>query len=581
MTKHEPHKTDSLWQLIIRLWHAISTRHRRQFFILLTLMVIGSFAEVISIGAVLPFLAALLSPESVFKHSSLLASLIDFNELSPKQIMLLMTVAFCATSLIAGAIRLLLLHKSVKFSFGLGSEISQEVYSRSLYQPYSVHVSRNSSEIINAIAVKTNEVIFYIIGPVMTMISALFLSIAIIATLTVVVPLQAIGSLFVFGIFYALVMVSLRSRLQRNSHTIAKESTKSIRCLQEGLGGIRDILLDRSQICFVSSFKRHDEALRQAQRDNQFIAQSPRFVIETLGMVFIAFLALALSNSQGGLVAVIPTLAALALGLQRLLPSLQQSYQAWSTIKGAEESLRETLKLLEQPITAPPTFELNSLKFEKSIRVDGLCFRYLDEAPWILEGFNLEIIKGSRLGFVGETGSGKSTLLDIIMGLLHPTRGELLIDGVPVTPANVDRWRPHVAHVPQDIFLADGTVRQNIAFGVDENEIDDESVSRAAHLAHIGSTIEGWTLGYETVVGERGVQLSGGQRQRIGIARALYKKADLFVFDEATSALDSDTEDAVMRSIESLPYKITILVIAHRLSTLKNCDRIIEIENKK
>lgn len=570
---------ESMSDLYRRLWYVISGKRRRQVRALGLLMLITSLFEVISIGAVLPFLAALSSPEKLFTNDHLEPLIRALDITQPSGIVAPLTLTFCIASLAAGAMRVLLLHKSLNFSFELGADISTEVYRRSLHQPYAVHISRNSSEIINAIAVKTNEVIFYIIAPAMTMFSAVFMSVAIIATLVVVVPLSALGALFVFGVLYALAMVFLRRRLWRNSARIASESSHAIRCLQEGLGGIRDILLDGTQEGFVSSFKRSDEVLRQAQRDNQFIAQSPRFIMEAAGMVLIALLARAFTNNQGGMADAMPMLAALALGLQRLLPSLQQAYQSWSTIKGAEESLRETLRLLEQPIPAPPAAGVTALKFDQSIRVRLLHFRYSEDDPWILEGVDLDIPKGSRVGFVGATGSGKSTLLDIIMGLLHPTCGELLIDDVPVTPANVAQWRPHVAHVPQDIFLTDGSVRQNIAFGVPEDQIDDEAVRHAAHLAHIGSTIEGWTRGYETVVGERGVQLSGGQRQRIGIARALYKNADLFVFDEATSALDSETEEAVMRSIESLPRKITILIIAHRLSTLKNCDHLIKLGN--
>jgi ATP-binding cassette subfamily B protein len=540
-------------------------------------MLITSLSEVISIGTVLPFLAALSSPEKLFTnvHAQPLIHILEITD--PSGIVMPLTLAFCIASLVAGGMRVLLLHLSLGFSFALGADISNEVYRRSLHQPYSIHISRNSSEIINAIAVKTNEVIFFVIVPAMTMFSAIFMSVAIIATLAIVVPLSALGSLLVFGVLYVMVMVLLRRRLRRNSARIASESTNAIRCLQEGLGGIRDILLDGTQEGFVSSFKRSDQALRQAQRNNQFIALSPRFVMESTGMVLVALLALAFTKGQEGVAGAIPMLAALALGLQRLLPSLQQVYQSWSTINGAEESLRETLKLLEQSMPNDHGLGKASLQFAQSIRVHQLRFRYTYESPWILDGVDIEIPKGSRIGFVGVTGSGKSTLLDIIMGLLHPTQGELLIDGVSITSANVGQWRPHVAHVPQDIFLTDGSVRQNIAFGVPDELIDDEAVRRASHLAHIGSTIETWALGYDTVVGERGVQLSGGQRQRIGIARALYKEADLIVLDEATSALDNETEEAIMRSIESLPRKITILMIAHRLSTLKNCDRLIEL----
>jgi ATP-binding cassette subfamily B protein len=420
-------------------------------------------------------------------------------------------------------------------------------------------------------------VIFYVIVPAMTLLSGAFMSIAIIATLAMIVPIAAMGSFASFGLLYALMMKKVRRRLKDNSEKIARESTNTIRYLQEGLGGIRDILIDGRQEVFISTFARADATMRNAQRANQVTSFVPRYMMDSLGMVLIAALALFLSRGSGGVASVVPTLAALALGLQRLLPSLQQLYQSWSTIHSAEASLRETLKLLEQPMPPVARTEIPPLRFNKEIRIEKLGFQYSPDTPRILNGVDLVIPKGSRVGFVGQTGSGKSTLLDIVMGLLHPTHGRLLVDGVEVTPQNVDGWRPHIAHVPQDIYLTDGTVRENIAFGVPPAEIDDDAVRGAARLAQIGNVIESWSQAYETKVGERGVQLSGGQRQRIGIARALYKQADVIIFDEATSALDSDTEQAVMDAMQTIGERITVLMIAHRTSTLKNCDQIVEL----
>jgi ATP-binding cassette subfamily B protein len=383
-----------------------------------------------------------------------------------------------------------------------------------------------------------------------------------------------------FGVLYALMMRTLRQGLRANSDRIARESTNTIRYLQEGLGGIRDIILDHTQDTFVATFRRSDAALRKAQRENLFASQSPRFLMESAGMVLIALIALGFSRGEGGVTEVISMLAALALGLQRLLPALQQLYQSWSTIQGAQGSLRETVKLLEQPLLLQSEASAIPLRFDTQIELRHVGFRYAVGAPAILSDFSLVIRKGKRIGFIGETGSGKSTLLDIVMGLLHPSEGQMLVDGVPITADNVDAWRPHIAHVPQDLFLKDGTVRENIAFGVPPESIEDDGVRRAAIMAQIGPTIESWPDGYDTLVGERGVQLSGGQRQRIGIARALYKKADVFIFDEATSALDNVTEEAVMKSIESLNESTTVLIIAHRLSTLKNCNEIVELRRQ-
>lgn len=566
----------SIHDLSARLWRGILPERRRQFVALLILMCVGSLTEAISIGAVLPFLGALVNPERILQYPAFQPLHQLLGIVSPGDVILPLTLMFCAVSVAAGVIRIMLLRWSLSYAFGLGAELSADLYRRSLHQPYAVHLARNSSEIINGIAVKASEVIFYVIAPATTLFSSVFMAIAIILTLGFIVPTSVLSIFAVFGLLYAVIMNSVKRHLKSNSEMIARESTYTIRHLQEGLGGIRDILLDGRQDVFVATFSKSDRAMRHAQRDNQFMSMTPRFAMESLGMALIALVALYLSQGQTGMVGVLPMLAALALGLQRLLPTLQQIFHAWSTIHGAESSLREVLNLLEQPVAAP-ALQVPPLQFDSEIRVRDLGFRYGPDAPWILSNLDLVIPKGARIGFVGHTGSGKSTLLDILMGLLHPTLGELMVDGVAITEENVNGWRQHVAHVPQTIFLTDGSVRSNIAFGLASDQIDDVAVRRAANLAQIGSVIEGWAEGYDTKVGERGVQLSGGQRQRIGIARALYKKADVLIFDEATSALDSETEDAVMRAIESMDEHITILIIAHRLSTLKNCDRIIEL----
>jgi ATP-binding cassette subfamily B protein len=292
----------------------------------------------------------------------------------------------------------------------------------------------------------------------------------------------------------------------------------------------------------------------------------------------LAYVLAAASGVAGGATNAIPVLGALALGAQRLLPVLQQIYSAYITIKGNQASTRDALDLLDQSMPehahAPPA---RPMAFNSSITLKDLSFCYTPQGPWVLRRLNLEIPKGGRVGFVGVTGSGKSTLLDLVMGLLAPTEGELLIDNTAITPQNTRAWQAHISHVPQAIFLSDTSIAENIAFGVPPQQIDRQRVKQAARQAQIAQTIEGWPNGYDTLVGERGVRLSGGQRQRIGIARALYRQANVIIFDEATSALDNETEAAVMQAVETLGRDITILIIAHRLTTLRNCDRIVEL----
>jgi len=316
------------------------------------------------------------------------------------------------------------------------------------------------------------------------------------------------------------------------------------------------------------------------RQKNQYLGAFPRYALEGLGLVAIAFLGGALVLQRGSGAAVVPLLGALALGAQRLLPALQLVYAGWATLKGYNASLAAVLAMLDQPM---PELISNvaPLPLRQALRLEAVDFSYGPDLPEVLKGLTLEIHPGERIGLIGGTGSGKSTTVDLLMGLLAPTKGQVLVDGQelhdPQRPALLSAWRASIAHVPQSIYLADSSIAENIAFGVPRHQIDQERVRRAAAQAQIASFIEASPEGYNSFVGERGIRLSGGQRQRIGIARALYKQAKVLVFDEATSALDNETERAVMQAVDGLSREPTLVIIAHRLTTVANCDRVIEL----
>ncbi len=569
----------SLGRSLSRLWGHIARRRRTQLVGVLLLTVASSVAEVLSIGAILPFLGVLTAPDAFFGHPLVKPWVLAWGVTSPQQLILPLAIGFAVAVVLAGGARLALLKYSTRVTFATGADLSNEVYRRTLYQPYQVHVSRNSSEVINGIATKVTGVIYGILVPALTLASSVIMLVAILVALLAIDPLIAIGSSFGFGLIYAFIFRHARRRLSEAGQTIARESNVVVRAMQEGLGGIRDILIDGTQPAYCDVYRRADQALRGAQESNQFVSQSPRFIVEALGMVLIAALAFWLVSQPGGAQRAVPVLGALALGAQRLLPVLQQVYASWSTMLGSQALLADTLVLLDQALPshadeAPGMI----LPFNEALSVRGLSFRYTQGSPDVLKRVDLRVGKGARIGIVGTTGSGKSTLIDVLMGLLPPSEGVLEVDGVAVTPANVRAWQGHIAHVPQSIFLSDATVEENIAFGVPASLINRERVRQAARQAQLAPTIEGWSQGYQTRVGERGVMLSGGQRQRIGIARALYKQADVIVFDEATSALDNDTERAVMDAIEQLDARLTVFMIAHRLTSLRHCTQVIEVD---
>lgn len=562
-----------------RLWRHISPRRRKQLALLLAIMVLASFAEVASIGAVLPFLGVLMAPEKVFVNPIAQPLISALGLTQANQLLLPLTALFILAALFSGAMRLILLWAQTRLSFAIGADFSIQIYQRTLYQPYSVHVARNSSQVINGISTKTNTVVYNTLLPMLLITSSSLILLAILVALLAIDPIVALATFGGLGCLYGLIVFATKKRLVHDSQRVSDESNQVIKALQEGLGGIRDVLIDGTQSAYCNIYRNADLPLRKAQASIQIIGQTPRYLIESLGMVLIAILAYELTAHELGVVSAIPVLGALALGAQRLLPILQQLYGNWTNLRGGQASLQDVLGQLDQPLpeyaNRPPP---QPIPFHRTICLNKLGFRYATAAPQVLQSIDLEILKGSRVGFMGTTGSGKSTLIDLIMGLLEPTEGQLAIDGVAITTQNHRAWQAHIAHVPQAIFLADTSIAENIAFGIPPDQIDLDRVKRAARQAQIAETIESWRQQYDTFVGERGIRLSGGQRQRIGIARALYKRADVIVLDEATSALDNDTERAVMRAINQMGQGITILIVAHRLSTLQNCDQIFELE---
>ena len=513
-------------QLLRRLWSQFEPRRRVQLKLLLVLMVIASFAEILSIGAALPFLAVLTSPEKLFEHTAAQPLIQALGVTAPSQLLLPLTIAFGAAALFAGIIRLLLLWASTRLSFAIGADLSLKIYRNTMYKTYAVYCTQNSSEIISGISAKTYTVI-NILNQALILIGSiviLIVTLAVLFTIDFVTALAIFGS---FGLIYASIISLTRKQLLTDSQRIAHESNNVIKTVQEGLGSMRDVLIDGSQAVYCQIYRNADLPLRRAQGRNQFISTSPRYAIEALGMIAIAVLAYWLVQQTDGVTKAIPILGAIAIGSVRLLPLLQQAYHAWSFILGGQATLKDTLELLDQPLPddagQPPP---KPLPFKQSIVLNQLSFRYIPESPYILEKINLTIVKGNRVGFIGTTGCGKSTLLDIIMGLLTPTDGTIEIDGQILTSSNNRAWQTHIAHVPQTVFLADSTIGENIALGVDKDKIDYQRVRQSAQQAQLSDSIECWPNQYQTLVGERGIRLSGGQRQRIGIASIQASRCD-------------------------------------------------------
>lgn len=579
LSSHQP-KT---FELLRGLWCQLSRKRRCQLAVLAIVMLASGMAEVISLAAVLPFLAVLINPEQLWKYSSVQAIASVFGMLNAESLLVPVTLLFGVAALLAASVRLLNLWFNGRLAAAIGSDLSCEAYRRTLCQPYEQHVKRNSSTVINTITGQVGNTVIAL-NAVLQLSTSMFVAICLIVALFVANALIACVAAAVFGSAYAFLSIYTRRRLSKNGSIITESSRQLVKALQEGLGAIRDVLLDHTQLTYLDIYRKADRPMRLNQAESAYIGGFPRYALEALGLLLISFLALFLTKRNVNANSIVPLLGTLALGSQRLLPALQQMYSSWSLVRVYSPSLLGVLEILRQPVLYDQNYlGISPLIFTRGLVLDEMSFGYSAITSLALEGINLEIKPGQRVGFIGTTGSGKSTLTDLLMGLLKPTSGSIFVDGVNLHDFGRERylfaWQAAIAHVPQTIYLADSSIAENIAFGVPKEHIDLIRVKKSAEQAQISAYIETMPDSYNSFVGERGIRLSGGQRQRIGIARALYKNASILIFDEATSALDNTTEKSVLESIEALSRDLTIIIVAHRLSTIARCDRVFELNN--
>jgi ATP-binding cassette, subfamily B, bacterial PglK len=565
--------------LIFDIWKFISIQRRKQFYLLIVLIILSSLAELISIGAVIPFLSVIIDTEQIHQFPIIAKYIQIFGHKDNSEMLLFISMVFIIATIFAGAIRLLYIWVSTNFSQSTGADLSAEIYRRTLYQPYIIHISRNSSEVISGITIKANSLSAAVFSPMLEIIGSILIIGSIFSLLLTFEPIISMISFGGFALIYVLISVYFKRRLIRISKIVSNESNHIIKSLQEGLAGIRDVLISGTQEVYCNEYEQADRKIRKAYAEGAFTNQSPKIIIESLGIIFIVCFSYILTTVFEPKYNIIALLGALAFSAQKILPLMQQSYQAWARIISAEWVLDDVIKLLNQPLPLE-SYQTDKRKilFKNAITLTNVYFKYKENGAFVLNDINLKIKKGEKLGIIGKSGSGKSTLLDLIMGLLQPNQGVIKVDDMDINILNLRYFQNILAHVPQAIFLSDTTITENIALGIPLDQIDLEKVRSAAKQAQLYDFIESLPEGFKTITGERGVRLSGGQRQRIGIARALYKDASIIVFDEATSALDDETEQSIIESINNLSDSLTIIIIAHRLSTLKYCNRIIDIE---
>ena len=585
MNFHKNIKKNSSLYLITKLWKLLKSKRKKQLGILLLIIILSGLLEIITIGTFIPFISALSNPDKLLNYKFINLAAQITNSYEDNNLVVLTTLIFIIFIIFSTLIRLLNIWLNYKMTAKIGSDISLRAYKRIIYQPYQYITSINSGELISIttsqldftvqaisliLRITTNFIVITFIG-----IGLIFLDyqLALLSGLFIIVP-------------YVIISVFTKRIVLKNSKIINSSMIDKVKSIQDSLNLNKDIILNDLHLEFIQKYKKNDWDIRDKQTENNFLSMFPRYTMEGIGITFIALLSaiFTLIRSDNG--NLIPYLGALTLAAQRLVPTMQQIYSGLANLRGYSSAIESVIKICD--LTIPLEYKnknRNYLSFKKNISLKNVSYYFDDNnEKFILNNINLEIKKGEKIGIIGKTGSGKSTLINLISGFLKPTKGKIFIDNKDLY-SNKDNnlirsWYELISYVPQQIYLKDGTIWENISL-CEKKDIDHKRILWAAEQSLLNDFISKKEKGFETLVGEKGIKLSGGQCQRIGIARALYKKSQVILLDEATSALDLKTEKLLINNLMKLNNNFTIIFIAHRLSTLSNCSKIIEINEGK
>ncbi len=556
------------------IWTSLTFVRKLEFFLIFLLTVFVTIVDVLSLASVGPFIAFLSG--SVGNQPQVLAAMPLVNKvyLSTE----LIAVIFLSLTIFSGVLKISLMYATQWLAYAIGNDLSIGLFQKILKRKYTDHLMVNSSSIVN-VTVRNVEII--IGGGVLPLLNAVAAIVILFAILCALIYINLGVTLIVFIVLagaYFVVGFCIRKRIIFNGEIINRESSRLIRTIQEALGGIRDIILSGSHQIYIDQYKKTDINLRKAESFNQFATHAPKLFLETLGMSLLIGIAAYMhlhKNNDASLV----MLAVIALASQKMLPLLQQLYVSYSSLSGWSSSVTEILRVLREPDGYISSSENSKLSFKKCIQFKEVTYKHKNSDRYIFEKMTLSVPQGKILGISGPSGVGKSTFLDLITGLLEPESGKVLIDETELNKFNVSLWQKNIAYVPQNIYLSDDSLMSNITFGLPETDLDYNKLNRVVSLAQLDELIGQLPLGIHTQIGERGAFLSGGQRQRIGLARALYREADLMILDEATSALDVLTEKLVMDGIYKAYPRTTMIIVSHRLEMLNQCDSVLELRS--
>ena len=569
------------------LYSLLTTEQRQKLLRLQILVVLMSIAEIAGVVSIGPFMA-LVGDISQLQGDGMIATLYEASGFSePRTFLFFLGILVVVVLTGSALISMYTIWRLSIYGAQVGAELSSRLYNYYMYQPWLFHASGSSTQLTSQISQECDRITTSIIKPLMQMNAKLVMATMMAVAIFIYNPMVALAGSVIFAVAYMLLYRIVRRRLIRNGKGITKAQRTRFKLMSEGFGGIKDALLLGRQSVFTERFDMASSRLARAQGTNQAMGQVPRYAMELVAFCSVILLILyLLAAYEGDLGSILPVLSVYALAGFKLLPAFQQVYTSISNIRGnlaAFDTLRDDLRASSQTSQKSRSVSLNEKQDNQwrprqSIQLKDVTFTYPGKEEPALKNLTMEIPANQVIGLVGASGSGKSTAIDLLLGLLESQQGALMVDGIPVTDGNRRAWQNSLGFVPQAIFLADTSIRENIAFGLPPEAIEEENVKRAASMAHLDELIAELPNGLDTRVGERGVQLSGGQRQRIGIARALYNDADVLILDEATSALDGITEKLIMDAIHDFSGKKTIVMIAHRLATVKQCDCVYLME---
>ena len=571
--------TNSSINFILKnLWINISPTKRKRLFVIFVFSILVSLFEVITIGSIIPYFGVLTNPDLIFNHE-LTKPFIKLLDLKfSYQLLFPITLFFCFVITLATISRIFLIIIQTRTGHHIGADFGKRIYENALYKSYDKFLLINSSIVVSGISQKTTNAVYNVIFPILNFFSSLIILFAILLILFFINFKITVAILLLFILIYSFTLILTKNKMKSYSLIADIETNLVVKKVQEGLGSIRDILLGNFQSQYIKNFQSSDLKLRRALGSVQILSYSPKFIVELIFIFLICLIAYNLAIKPEGISKHLAVLVTYVVAGQRMLPHCQNIYSSLSLIKSGKKTMLSVLELISEE-NNKILFSQNSkiLSFQKEIFFKNVFFSY--DKKLVINNLNLSVKKGSKIGIIGKTGNGKSTFLDLLMGLLTPITGQILIDNKVLIKENLLSWQKNISHVPQNIFLSDTSIAENIAFGISNQNINIELVKKASKIANIDLLINSWPKKYQTIVGEKGMQISGGERQRIGIARAIYRESSILVLDEATNALDEETEMEIVNSIFKINPDLTIFIVSHNREILKNCTKIIEFCN--